>query len=303
MGLLTIGAFARAARLTPKALRLYDELGVLPPAAVDPESGYRLYDPAQLERAQLIARLRGIGMPLVDIGVVCGLEPAEAAVAISTFWQQVTADMAARGRAANPAQRRKNQRSRWCWSATRSATTLVSHSPHDFIRDEIGELIGLTRIDLPPKLGLRVQTCPEDRRNIEGCRKFAVAPLPGLNGPGVSTLGGHNLAIGTYAANKGTAAEFIKYMSSEEVAKSDTLAIGQAHVNRALYSDPEILKKFPHFPILLKSIETANPRPKVVKYGDATLAMQDAAYGALQGQVTPEAALSGLQTKLEALTQ
>ena len=57
MGLLTIGAFARAAGLTRKALRLYDELGVLPPAAVDPESGYRLYDPAQLERAQLIARL------------------------------------------------------------------------------------------------------------------------------------------------------------------------------------------------------------------------------------------------------
>jgi multiple sugar transport system substrate-binding protein len=133
--------------------------------------------------------------------------------------------------------------------------------------------------------------------------KFAVAPLPGLDGPGVSTLGGHNLAIGTYAANKGTAADFIKYMSSEEVAKADTLATGQAHVNRALYSDPDILKKFPHFPILLKSIETANPRPKVVKYGDATLAMQDAAYGALQGEVTPEAALSGLQTKLESLTQ
>ena len=92
-------------------------------------------------------------------------------------------------------------------------------------------------------------------------------------------------------------------MSSEEVAKSDTLATGQAHVNRALYSDPDILKKFPHFPILLKSIETANPRPKVVKYGDATLAIQDAAYGALQGEVTPEAALSGLQTKLETLTQ
>ncbi len=43
MELLTIGAFARAARLTPKALRLYDELGLLPPAAVDPHSGCRLY--------------------------------------------------------------------------------------------------------------------------------------------------------------------------------------------------------------------------------------------------------------------
>ena len=97
MGLLTIGAFAGAARLTPKALRLCDELGVLPPAAVDPESGYRLYDPTQLERAQMIARLRRIGMPLADIRAACAVEPAEA---ISTFWQQVTADTAARGRAA-----------------------------------------------------------------------------------------------------------------------------------------------------------------------------------------------------------
>lgn len=96
VGLLTIGAFARAARLTPKALRLYDELGVLPPAAVDPESGCRLYDPAQLERA----RLRRIGMPLADIRAVCGLEPAEVAEAVSTFWLQVTADTAARRRAA-----------------------------------------------------------------------------------------------------------------------------------------------------------------------------------------------------------
>jgi serine/threonine protein phosphatase PrpC len=100
VGLLTIGAFARAARLTPKALRLYDELGLLPPAAVDPESGYRLYDPDQLEQARLIARLRRIGMPLAEIRTVCGLEPAAAAEAITAYWQQVTADTAARGRLA-----------------------------------------------------------------------------------------------------------------------------------------------------------------------------------------------------------
>jgi len=54
---------------------------------------------------------------------------------------------------------------------------------------------------------------------------------------------------------------------------------------------------------LLKSIESANPRPKVVKYRDATLAMQDAATSALQGQVAPDAALSELQSKLESLTK
>jgi PPM family protein phosphatase len=100
VGLLTIGAFARAAELTPKALRLYDELGLLPPAAVDPESGYRLYDPRQLQQARLIAQLRRIGMPLAEIRTVCGLESAAAAEAIAAYWQQVTADTAVRARLA-----------------------------------------------------------------------------------------------------------------------------------------------------------------------------------------------------------
>lgn len=100
MGLLTIGVFARAARLTPKALRLYDELGLLPPAAVDPESGYRFYESGQLEQARLIAQLRGIGMPLAEIGTVCRAEPVRAVEMISAYWKQVTAATAARGRLA-----------------------------------------------------------------------------------------------------------------------------------------------------------------------------------------------------------
>ncbi|MEU7804584.1 MerR family transcriptional regulator [Micromonospora arborensis] len=100
MELLTIGAFAQAARLTPKALRLYDQVGLLVPATVDPESGYRFYDPDQLPLARLVAQLRRIGMPLATIRTVCGLEPAAAAEAITAYWQQVTADTAARARLA-----------------------------------------------------------------------------------------------------------------------------------------------------------------------------------------------------------
>ena len=100
MQLQTIGAFARAARLTPKALRLYDRLGLLPPTAVDSESGYRYYDPALLERARLIARLRRIGMPLARIRDVCALPPAEAAAAVTAFWAEIEADTADRGRLA-----------------------------------------------------------------------------------------------------------------------------------------------------------------------------------------------------------
>ncbi|MFD4347184.1 MerR family transcriptional regulator [Streptomyces coelicoflavus] len=96
MGLLTIGAFAKASRLSPKALRLYDELGLLPPARVDPVTGYRLYAPDQLERARLVAWLRRVGMPLVRIRHVCALDAGAAAREVRAFWARTEADFAAR---------------------------------------------------------------------------------------------------------------------------------------------------------------------------------------------------------------
>ena len=65
--LLPIGEFADASRLSQKALRLYGENGLLPPAWVDPDSGYRYYRPDQLRTATLIAFLRRSGMPLSEI--------------------------------------------------------------------------------------------------------------------------------------------------------------------------------------------------------------------------------------------
>lgn len=100
MELWTIGNFARAARLSPKALRLYDELGLLPPAAVDGDSGYRYYEPTQLEQARLIAWLRRLGMPLARIRHVVALAPQAAAAEVESYWAEVTAETAARGRLA-----------------------------------------------------------------------------------------------------------------------------------------------------------------------------------------------------------
>jgi DNA-binding transcriptional MerR regulator len=51
--LMSIGEFARLSRLSAKALRLYYELGLLPPAQVDPDSGYRWYAAGQLDNARL----------------------------------------------------------------------------------------------------------------------------------------------------------------------------------------------------------------------------------------------------------
>lgn len=96
MELLTIGAFAKASRLSPKALRLYDELGLLTPARVDPVTGYRHYAPQQLERARLVAWLRRLGMPLARIRHVCTLDAAGAAQEVRAFRARFEAETAAR---------------------------------------------------------------------------------------------------------------------------------------------------------------------------------------------------------------
>jgi DNA-binding transcriptional MerR regulator len=64
---LAIGQVARLAGLTPKALRHYDRIGVLRPAAVDPATGYRRYAPEQVARARLIRLMRTWELPLDEV--------------------------------------------------------------------------------------------------------------------------------------------------------------------------------------------------------------------------------------------
>lgn len=86
MGMLSIGEFARLSRLSPKALRLYDELGLLRPAHVDPDTGYRWYAEPQLERARLVTALRRVRVPLAGIRDILALEPAAVAEEIRAYW-------------------------------------------------------------------------------------------------------------------------------------------------------------------------------------------------------------------------
>jgi multiple sugar transport system substrate-binding protein len=145
-----------------------------------------------------------------------------------------------------------------------------------------------------------------DLANGEGSKvagKFAVAPLPGLDGPGVSSLGGHALGISAFSDAKKTALEFIKFYTTKEQSQRYLELAAQAPIYTSIYDDPALQKKFPYLPVLKESILNAKPRPKVVRYGDATLAIQDAAYGALSGAMSTDDALSQLQTKLEEITQ
>ncbi len=96
-GLMPIGRFARLCRLSVKQLRNYDELGLLPPAHVDPDSGYRYYRPGQARTALSIGLLRSLDVPLTAIAeVLSGASPAEA---LARVRENLEAELARRRRA------------------------------------------------------------------------------------------------------------------------------------------------------------------------------------------------------------
>src|SRR5262252_10854841 len=67
---IAIGDFSTMTHLSIKALRHYHDIGLLVPAVVDPSTGYRSYDPAQVTVAQVIRRFRDLGMSLPEVKAV-----------------------------------------------------------------------------------------------------------------------------------------------------------------------------------------------------------------------------------------
>ena len=82
--LMTIGRFARLTGLTVKALRHYDELGLLRPAAVDPETGYRLYGAEQVGGRRRSAHLGVSSFPSTTSCAARGRRPRRSGVSSST---------------------------------------------------------------------------------------------------------------------------------------------------------------------------------------------------------------------------
>ncbi len=89
--LMSIGRFARLTGLTVKALRHYDELGLLRPAAVDPETGYRSYSSAQLGQAEAIRLLRRLEVPLDDVATLVATDDPAAVRRVLLDHQRRTA--------------------------------------------------------------------------------------------------------------------------------------------------------------------------------------------------------------------
>ncbi|GAA2685256.1 ABC transporter substrate-binding protein [Nonomuraea recticatena] len=120
---------------------------------------------------------------------------------------------------------------------------------------------------------------PATQSKVAG--KFAVTRLPGLDGPGSSSLGGANLAISAYSKRQNTAQEFIKYFTSLENERRVLTEGSFPPVWAELYDDPALIKRFPYLPVLKESILAAKPRPVSANYNQLSLVVASAVSKAL----------------------
>lgn len=128
---------------------------------------------------------------------------------------------------------------------------------------------------------------------------LGMTALPGEDGPGASTLGGHNAAISVYSKNKATARDFVKFLIEEEQQKFFATQGSLAPVLGSLYEDEELVAKLPYLPVLKTSIENAVPRPVTPFYPAVTKAIQENSYSALKGEKSAEQALADMQASIE----
>lgn len=128
--------------------------------------------------------------------------------------------------------------------------------------------------------------------------KFGVAPLPGENGVGASTLGGYNAAISSFSKNKATALDFLRFLISED-AQHIVASGALPPVRSSVYDEPALIAKMPYLPALKESIASAVPRPVTPFYPAVSKAIQDNAYAALTGAKSVDDAIIGMQKGIE----
>jgi len=128
--------------------------------------------------------------------------------------------------------------------------------------------------------------------------KFGVVALPGPNGMGSGSLGGANLAISAYSQHQRTALNFIKYMTDLSNERQMLETGSFPPVWTQLYTNPSLIRSYSYLHVLEQAINSAQPRPAITNYDQASLAISSAVYQALTHQKQPRQALAEMASQL-----
>ena len=115
--------------------------------------------------------------------------------------------------------------------------------------------------------------------------------LQGAGQRGGSSLGGWGLAISSTTRHPDEAWRLIQFMTSKEMMRRFVLETGLISSYKSLYTDPEIVAKYPHFPQLLEAVQQSVLRPPVAQYAQASDILQRYLSAAFTGGMNPTDAM------------
>jgi multiple sugar transport system substrate-binding protein len=122
--------------------------------------------------------------------------------------------------------------------------------------------------------------------------KIGVKPMVGIaQKTGSGCLGGWGLGIARSSKHPEEAWEIIRYITSKEVQKKFILSAGFIPSRISLFTDPEIMEKYPHYPKLLEISKTATSRPIIPQYAQISDILQRYLSAALTNYLPPEKAM------------
>ena len=133
--------------------------------------------------------------------------------------------------------------------------------------------------------------------------KFDITALPhgGTGTVGHSCVGGWNMAINAFSKNTDAAWSFMQYVLGETAQKILAITGSYTPALNSVYSDSDVQTKQPLFTKLAPILQNSLPRPVSPVYTDLSNLIQVNVHQALTKQVSPAAALSALQSQLQAL--
>jgi multiple sugar transport system substrate-binding protein len=122
--------------------------------------------------------------------------------------------------------------------------------------------------------------------------KIAIKPMVSASGEnGGACLGGWGLGISKTTKHPQEAWKAIQYFTSEEAQRRFVLQAGFVPSRRSLFTDPQIVATYPHYPQLLEVVEQAVLRPPIAQYAQTSDILQRYLSAALTNRMSPEAAM------------
>ncbi|MBD2563727.1 MULTISPECIES: ABC transporter substrate-binding protein [Nostoc] len=122
--------------------------------------------------------------------------------------------------------------------------------------------------------------------------KIAIKPMVHAPGQtGAACLGGWGLGISKTSRHPKEAWKAIQYFTSREAQRRFILTAGYVPSRRDLFTDPEIVAKYPHYPQLLEVVDNAVLRPPIAQYAQTSDILQRYLSAALSGRMNSERAM------------